>query len=120
VLSLPIGDGSEHEVNERNSNTPLMDKVEIADSGDDDRLICTGGESGDDTRCEKRVVIVGGHSNDGSNDAKDRRRNEYWAFAPFGRKSRNERSSRTDDEEIISGKLSNCSEAVIEFDGELD
>ena len=120
MLSLPVGDGSEHEVDERNSNTPLMDKVEIADSGDDYRLISTGGESGDDTRREKRVVIVGGHSNDGGNDAKDGRRNEHWAFAPFGRKRRNEWSSRTDDEQIISGNLSNCRERRIEFDRESD
>lgn len=120
VLDLPIGDCSKHKVDERNSNTPLMDKEEIADSGDDDRLISTGRESGDDTRCEKGVVIGGGHSNDGSNDTKDRRYNKHWAFTPFGGKSRNERSSRTDDEEIISGKLSNCSESRIEFDRKRD
>lgn len=97
-----------------------MYEEKIADSGDDDRLVCTGRETGDDTSSEKRWVPGGSHSDYGTNHTKSRRCNKHWSFAPFGGESGDEWSSRADNEEVVSGNLSHLCQGFVQFNRELN
>lgn len=99
------GNSAENTIEERNSNTTFMHKVQVADDGGNNCLESTGGETLYDSADEEEMIVVCTATDDCSNYTHHSGKEEYRSFAVFTGKSTDKGTSRADDEKLITSEL---------------
>ena len=95
--------GVEYPVDDCDTQTSLMNKVQIADTGDDERLVRTGRESLNDSSGEEVFIGDAGFTDSSSDDIKQSRREETWSFAIPTTQRTPDWTGRSGSEEIVPG-----------------
>jgi len=115
-----VRNSGKHKVDNGNTDTSLMDKEKISEGRKNDGFVRRGRETSQNTRCQQLVIIPGSAADNATNDAHEGREHKDGSFAEFGGESGDEGTSRTDNEEVVSGYLSDGGDTGVEIHGDSD